>query len=74
METKQQFVKFSGSNGDEIITAMNLWLNNNKNCKIKNITNVDTYARWTIIALAECSNGCTSTSGVDNTSTFKSSL
>lgn len=74
METKQQFIKFSGSNGDQILAAMNLWLDNNKQCKIKNITNVDTYPNWTIIALAECSTYSSPLSNPDNLSSFKSFL
>ena len=54
MEKKQDAILFEAQTGSDIINNINLRLRNNPNCKITNITNVDTTGRWSVIAFSEC--------------------
>ena len=53
-ESEQKVIEFRGYNSEKIVNDMNLWLQNNRNCRFHNIANFSNKSGWRVLALVEC--------------------
>lgn len=52
--TTQQVILFEAPSGVKMVCNINNWLKYNSDCKITNMTNIDTMGKWAILAAIEC--------------------